>query len=89
MPDQVVNAIRWQQYPNYEGEHAIYANLLFITNQLLREHHIGSQNPQAISDELYERVGLTPEIAQEAIDAVIDKSTYIQSMAKILGNSGD
>ncbi len=89
MPDQIVNAIRWQQHPSYEGKHAIYANLLYITHQLLRKQQIGSQNPQTISNELYERVGLTPEAAQEAIDAVIDKSTYIKSMAKVLGNNSD
>lgn len=86
MPAQIVTGIRWQQHPGYEGEHAIYANLLYITNQLLREHRIGTQLPQPIPQSLYDELGLTPEIAREAISSVIDKSNYIKTMAKILGN---
>lgn len=88
MPDEVVNGIRWQQYSNYEGEHAVYANLLYIASQLLKEQGIGDQMPQSIPQPLYDRTGLTPETAREAIAAVIEQSNYIKLMANIM-NSAD
>lgn len=83
MPKQVVYGIRWQQYSEYEGEHAVYANLLYITNQLLKERGIGDQLPRPIPNSMYTRTGLTPDSAREAIDAIVEKSSDIQALAKL------
>lgn len=89
MPEEVVTAIRWQQYPDYDGDHNVYSKLLFITNQLLSEKGISNQTQYAIPKSIYDSIHLDEFDAREAIESVIEKSNYIKTMASILGGKED
>ena len=41
MPDEVVVAAREHHNENYRGEHAVYAQLILLTDRLLKAHDIG------------------------------------------------
>ena len=41
MPDDLYCALRFQQDPSYTGPNAVYANLICLTNRLLRNSGIG------------------------------------------------
>ena len=66
MPDDLYCALRFQQDPS-TGPNAVYANLICLTNRLLRNSGIGDGPQQAIPAALYERLGITPEKAGDAV----------------------
>src|SRR5690554_1042257 len=42
MPEEIVVGLRQQSNPNYQGEHAVYAKLVYLARALLRQHNIGT-----------------------------------------------
>ena len=62
----------------------VYANLLYLSNQWLRRCGVGDGPVEEIPQELYDRLGLTPELAEEAINSVMERSDHIAVMAKNL-----
>ncbi len=65
LPEAVTTAIRHQNNPNYEGEHAGYVKLLYLSNRLLREQSLSDGPVEPIADELYQELGLKePEVAK-------------------------
>jgi len=74
MPEEVVTALRYQNYPSYDGEHSNYAKLLFVAKAKLRSNGIGSGPIVEISDEIYASLGLDPDLAEGAIAEVIKAS---------------
>lgn len=71
MPSEVTTALRYQNYPSYDGEHNEYAKLLFVAKAKLRGNNIGSGPIVEIPDEIYTSLGLDPELADSAIAEVI------------------
>lgn len=71
MPEEVSTALRYQQDGDYTGPHAIYANLIFITIRLFRQHGIGDAPPEPVSDAMFERCGLDRERCEALIDKLV------------------
>ena len=86
MPDEIVTALRWQQDGNYSDDFSPYPNLLFLANQLLRQHGIGDCTAQPIPDALYERLHLDPEQAADVIQKTVSNSDHLLSIARNLAN---
>jgi HD-like signal output (HDOD) protein/prolyl-tRNA editing enzyme YbaK/EbsC (Cys-tRNA(Pro) deacylase) len=84
MPTEVVTAMRFQNEADYAGEDSAYANLLFITSRLLRQRGIGDAPLESIPAELYQRLGLDPDKAQEVMDGIIESENDIREMAHSL-----
>jgi HD-like signal output (HDOD) protein len=80
MPDEVCVALRHQQDAHYDGEHAIYANLIHIAMRLLRQHGVSDAPPEQISDALYERCGLERRRCEEIVEKLV-KSEDIKMIA--------
>lgn len=81
MPDEVNTAIRFQNEANFDGENNAYANLMFIAMRLLRKHGIGDAPSTPIPDELFERLHLDREKAEEAIATMMESSAELNMMA--------
>ncbi len=81
MPPEVSVALRFQNEPEYEGEHCAYAHLIFIAMRHLRHHGIGDAPPEEIPLPLYERYGLDPVKVAAAIDKVLASAEDIRKMA--------
>jgi HD-like signal output (HDOD) protein len=81
MPPEVSVALRFQNESEYEGEHCVYAHLIFIAMRILRHHGIGDVPPEEIPLALYQRYDLDPVKVAAAIDKVIASSEDIKKMA--------
>lgn len=81
MPDDLYCALRFQQDPSYTGPNAVYANLICLTNRLLRNSGIGDGPQQAIPAALYERLGITPEKAGDAVKKVLEAEAALRELA--------
>ena len=72
MPLEICTAIRHQHDPHYDGEHHEYANLVYLSLALLRERELSSGPLMEMPQGLFDRIGITPEQAQRAVDKVLD-----------------
>ncbi len=81
MPPEVSVALRFQNEPEYEGEHCAYPHLIFIAMRHLRHHGIGDAPPEEIPLTLYQRYGLDPVKVAAAIDKVLAAAEDIRKMA--------
>jgi HD-like signal output (HDOD) protein/prolyl-tRNA editing enzyme YbaK/EbsC (Cys-tRNA(Pro) deacylase) len=81
MPEELSTALRFQHDPSYAGEHSEYANLVCLTVRLLRKHGIGSGPQESLPDELFERLGLTREKAEEAVKKVLEAEVLLRELA--------
>lgn len=81
MPDEVCAALRFQNEAEFEDTDSEYANLLFIAMRLLRKHGIGDAPLTDIPADLYTRLHLDPEKADEAIERMLESSSELNMMA--------
>ncbi|MCV4261884.1 aminoacyl-tRNA deacylase and HDOD domain-containing protein [Pseudomonas capsici] len=81
MPDELSTALRFQHDPHYAGKHCEYANLIFLAVRLLRANGVGSGPQQEIPDELFERLGLTREKANESVRKVLEAEVMLRELA--------
>ncbi len=81
MPPELTTALRFQHDPSYNGEHAVFPNLLCLALRLLRSRGIGAGPEAPISDELLERVGLSREKAHAVVDKVLQAEALLRELA--------
>lgn len=80
MPAEISTAIRHQHTPDYTGEHHVYANLVYLSNALLREQELGNRPLLAVDESLLERLGLSREAADQAIDKVFNARDALRKL---------
>ncbi|WP_053979294.1 HDOD domain-containing protein [Marinagarivorans algicola] len=86
MPSEVITALRQQFNPSYQGEHAEYAHLLFVAEQLLARRGIGSRLPMPIPSKLFESLHLDPETAEATVGNVLESCEALDDIAaKMMG----
>ena len=84
MPEEVVTAIRHQKNPDYQGEHAAYANALFLARAILVERGIPLGPRLDVPDELYQRLNIPRERLAEEMDTLLENADAVASMAGML-----
>ncbi len=72
MPEEIVVALRQQQNPDYNGNHAVYANLVYIAIRLLRQHGIGDAPPEPVSPAVYQRLGLDQQTCEQLAEELVN-----------------
>lgn len=82
MPDEIVIALRQQQNPDYSGDHAVYANLVYIAIRLLRLHGIGDAPPEAVPASVYHRLGLDQKTCEQLVEELVN-SDELQMTASL------
>jgi HD-like signal output (HDOD) protein/prolyl-tRNA editing enzyme YbaK/EbsC (Cys-tRNA(Pro) deacylase) len=83
MPEEVCKALRYQSEPEYQGEHAEYAALIYLTKKLLNEKGIRTGvSDDPINDSLFSRFKLNREEVLEAIDIMLESNELLESMAQ-------
>ncbi len=80
MPEEVVTALRFQGDPGYQGEQAVYPNLIFLAVQLLRAEGIGNGPAQPIPDELYARLSIDPAKARECMQKILGAEAALREL---------
>ncbi|MNP49747.1 hypothetical protein D3C76_1439540 [compost metagenome] len=81
MPEELSTALRFQHDPSYEGEYAAYPNLVCLATRLLRARGIGSGPQEEIPEGLLERLGITREKAEEAVNKVLEAENLLRELA--------
>lgn len=81
MPEELATALRFQHDPSYAGAHYEYANLVCLSVRLLRKNGIGSGPEENIPDDLFERLGLPREKAEEAVKKVLEAEVILRELA--------
>jgi len=84
MPAELVVAMRQMHNADYADDHSGYANLLFVATRLLRQHGIGDGPSERIPDEVYKRLGLSPEDAEEVLEQVLEKADGLSDLVSLL-----
>lgn len=80
MPAEIAVAIRHQHDPDYQGEHHLYANLVYLSLALLRERDLGSGPTMDIPDALFDRLVLPRAKAEQAVDKVLDARDALRKL---------
>lgn len=81
MPEEVVMGLRHQNNPNYQGEYATYAKLIFVAQRLLQQHNIGRGPKVAIPPQVFEDLHLDPEKAYTTVANIIESSDDLKHIA--------
>lgn len=84
IPEEVAVAIRWQMFPEYDGKHAQYARLLYITDKLLKTNGTDLDPINQIPLSLYEQMGLDPNKVLSSLEHLHDHTEELQEIAKLL-----
>ena len=83
IPKELVYAVRFQDKPDYQGQHARYANLNCLAQCLLTQHGIGcTPHDTQIPESLYLRLGLTEEQAQQAVQRALKAELALQRLTQ-------
>ncbi|WP_017939666.1 aminoacyl-tRNA deacylase and HDOD domain-containing protein [Zestomonas thermotolerans] len=82
MPEELADALRFQNDPDYRGDNAAYANLVCLAVRLLANRGIGEMSPAEIPPSLYEGLGLSREKAEEAVDKVLAAEAALRELAR-------
>lgn len=81
MPDEVIVGLRHQANPHYQGEHAIYAKLIFVAQRLLQQHNIGHGPKLSIPPQVFDDLHLDPEKAFTTVANIIESSGDLKLIA--------
>ncbi|MGR3995266.1 HDOD domain-containing protein [Pseudomonas sp. 1121_17] len=81
MPEELSNALRFQHDPDYDGELAVFPNLVCLATSLLRSRGIGSGPQEEIPDALLERLGLSREKAEDVVSKVLEAEALLRELA--------
>ncbi len=84
LPEEILVALRQQNNPDYDGEHAIYANLLYISQQLLRRKGLSCGPKEPIPKHLLERAYLNDDILEDTIDNIMESAMELENIANEL-----
>jgi HD-like signal output (HDOD) protein/prolyl-tRNA editing enzyme YbaK/EbsC (Cys-tRNA(Pro) deacylase) len=85
MPDEIATALRFQNDPAYAGPQFAYPNLVYLAVRLLRSHGIGAGPAEPVPDELFARVSLTREKAEDALAKVLAAEAALRDLASQFG----
>lgn len=85
MPAEIVAGLRWQQQPDYQGNHAAYAHLLYLSSQLLRSLGLASGPQHALDDALFDGLHLRREDVVGVLDRVVAQKEELLKIARGLG----
>lgn len=81
MPGELITAIKEHHNEQYNGVHAVYANLVLIANRLLSAVGSGDEVSNKLPVEIMRNIGLTENRAREIAEEVMDKRENLDYMA--------
>jgi HD-like signal output (HDOD) protein len=84
MPAAITTSVREHHNELYDGEHALYAQLVFLVDQLLRAHNIGEGLDGEPSSMVLNALGLDRATAEEMTLRVLESSDALDSLARQL-----
>lgn len=80
IPDELVYALRYQDNPDYQGEHAAYANLTCLAQRLLLQYKNGISAHSTLPETLYQRLSLNAASAELTLQQVFDAEQALRAL---------
>ncbi len=84
LPEEVCLAIRYQNEPDYDGEHHVLSSMLYISARLLRQQQVNDAPLEPIPNGLIEKLELDMTKAEAALEKVMEAKDDLQEMARQL-----
>jgi len=84
LPEEVCDAIRYQNHVEYTGEHGSYVKLLYVANRLLRQQGLSDGPVEQISDDVLAELGLSAEVAAETVQELLSDDDAIRELTALL-----
>ncbi|MBJ6135922.1 HDOD domain-containing protein [Marinobacter litoralis] len=84
MPEEVVKALRYQKNPDYQGDHHVYARLLWLGRQLLTARGVALGAGEPLADEVFEELGLDREKVESRFDELVENKDSVMAMAGMM-----
>lgn len=81
MPEEVVVALRYQNNPEYRGEHHRFAKLIYVAQRLLLQEGVGRGPKLDIAPEIFAELHLDPAKARATVASVIESSEELDHIA--------
>lgn len=81
MPQEIVVALRQQDNVQYDGEHAVYAKLLFVARQMLANKGFGERDAALIPDRMLESLHLDRATAEVTVENILESSDDLDAIA--------
>ncbi|MFP3516227.1 HDOD domain-containing protein [Pseudomonas sp. SIMBA_077] len=87
MPEELATALRFQHYPDYTDTHAEYPNLVCMALALLRNRGIGHGAYTPLPDVLFERLGVSRDKAEDAVNKVLEAEVLLRELANTFSHA--
>jgi HD-like signal output (HDOD) protein/prolyl-tRNA editing enzyme YbaK/EbsC (Cys-tRNA(Pro) deacylase) len=84
IPEEVCTAIRYQNEPNYNGEHSELSRMLYIATRMLRQHNLNDAPFETLSDVVVDGLSLDIDKAEAGLERVLGAQDDLQEMARQL-----
>ena len=82
MPDEIVVALRQEHNPEYDGEHKLYAKLIYVAQAMMANAGFGSRLPSPIPHRLFKELHLDPETAEITIANILESGGDLEAIAE-------
>ena len=84
MPEELVTALRQQHNPAFGGEHAAYAQLLYVATRSLRRHGFGDGPSELPEQYVLDDLGLQAEAVDDITQSILTKMDDLSDLVSML-----
>ncbi|NOY73195.1 MAG: HDOD domain-containing protein [Gammaproteobacteria bacterium] len=82
LPEEIIVATRQHHAPDYDGEHAAYAQIITLADHILKGHNMGDMHCSDIPEALLTQLGLTEIQTLMAMNRLLEDCEGFNEMAK-------
>lgn len=84
MPVELITSVRQHHSEDTFHEHAVYANLVLISNRLLKRIGVGDATQLVLPEAILDAIGIQEEDAFKALDLIVSDERELNSIAQQL-----
>jgi HD-like signal output (HDOD) protein/prolyl-tRNA editing enzyme YbaK/EbsC (Cys-tRNA(Pro) deacylase) len=81
LPSELIIAVREHHNPDYRDTHAVYPNLVLISNRLLHTMKMGDEVTSELPEKVLQELGLTEEDVMDIFELIANNSEGLDYMA--------
>ena len=81
MPEELITAVRHHHSEDIYHDHATYANLVLISNRLLKRIGVGDASQTLLPEAILDSLGIQEEDAFKALDLIVSDERELDSIA--------